>query len=144
MDTIRHLPRGILRLVLTTIGALVVGLGVPALWIWIGSMFRGTTGESSLDTSSAAVVFLGILLTYVAILFAVGWVQDRFMADAVSRRSSPRHPWNRSMRDEPYRPGERTLNPLESVFAATAVIASLAFLIWFFAFAGSPLPQGAA
>ena len=57
-------------------------------------------------------------------------------------RSAPpaRYPWNRSMRDEPYRPGTEKLTPVEAVFVGTAIVASIAMLIWFFAFAGSPLP----
>ena len=33
------------------------------------------------------------------------------------------------------------LTPVEAVFVSTAVIASIAMMIWFFAFAGSPLPN---
>ena len=44
------------------------------------------------------------------------------------------------MRDEPYRPGSEKLTPVEAVFVGTAIVASIAMLIWFFAFAGSPLP----
>jgi hypothetical protein len=51
-----------------------------------------------------------------------------------------RYPWNRSMRDEPYRPGTQKLTPVEAVFVGTAIVASIAMLVWFFAFAGSPLP----
>ena len=44
------------------------------------------------------------------------------------------------MRDEPYRPGTSKLTPVEAVFVGTAVVASIAMVIWFFALAGSPLP----
>ena len=44
------------------------------------------------------------------------------------------------MRDEPYRAGSEKLTPVEAVFVGTAVVASIAMVIWFFAFAGSPLP----
>ena len=60
--------------------------------------------------------------------------------DEGERTPPPRYPWNRSMRDEPYRPGSGKLSPVEAVFVGTAVVASIAMLIWFFAFAGSPLP----
>ena len=45
------------------------------------------------------------------------------------------------MRDEPYRPGSDKLSPVEAVFVGTAIVASIAMMIWFFAFAGSPLPS---
>jgi hypothetical protein len=45
------------------------------------------------------------------------------------------------MRDEPYRPGERKLSPIESAFVFAAVVVSGGFMVWFFVFAGSPLPN---
>jgi hypothetical protein len=89
-------------------------------------------------------VFVGIVLTYIAIMVVLGWIQSRLgePEQPSGRRPVERHPWNRSMRDEPYRPGERALTPLETMFVTTAIVASVAFLLWFFLFAGSPLPQG--
>jgi hypothetical protein len=144
METITRLPRNIVRLVLAALGAVAVGLGVPLAWIWIGAKIQGSTGESSLNSSTAAVVFVGIVITYIALMFVVGWIQARYArpGDGASP-GPPRHPWNRSMRDEPYRPGERALSSLEAMFVATAIVASIAFMLWFFLFAGSPLPQGA-
>ncbi|HYU60507.1 MAG TPA: hypothetical protein VEK39_07095 [Solirubrobacterales bacterium] len=137
------LPRNILRLVLIALGALAVGFGVPLLWIWIGSVIQGSTGKSSVNSSTAAVIFVGIIFTYLALMFFVGWIQARFADSGEQTARKPtRHPWNRSMRDEPYRPGERALSPLETMFVATAIVASIAFMLWFFLFAGSPLPQG--
>ena len=67
-----------------------------------------------------------------------GAIQAR--GEAQEERAPARYPWNRSMRDEPYRPGTGKLSPVEAVFVGTAIVASIAMLIWFFAFAGSPLP----
>ena len=134
--------RSIVRVVLIGAGALLVGFGVPLAWIWIGSKLQGTTGESSISASTAAVVFVGIVFTYLGLLILFGWLQSRF-GEPPEERAGPgpsRHPWNRSMRDEPYRPGERALSPLETLFVTTAVVVSIAFLLWFFIFAGSPLP----
>jgi hypothetical protein len=140
---VTRLPRNFIRLVLIVLGALVVGFGVPLLWIWIGSKLQGTTGESSINSSTAAVVFVGIVFTYMALLFLFGWLQARFSQPQRDESGpQPRHPWNRSMRDEPYRPGERSLTPIEAMFVTTAIVASVAFMLWFFLFAGSPLPQG--
>jgi multisubunit Na+/H+ antiporter MnhC subunit len=126
------------RLAIAIVLALGVGLGVPLLWVWIGSKLQGT-GSDSVNGSTAAVIFVGIVLTYIAILFIVGIVQGRGATDEDS--SPPRYPWNRSMRDEPYRPGEKKLSPIESAFVFTTIVVSAGFMLWFFVFAGSPLPN---
>ncbi len=139
------MPRATAQLVFTIVGALAIGFGVPLAWVWIGSKIQGTTGESSVDSSTAAVMLVGIVFTYMAILFVAGWTQDRLRGDGEEGAEEPRpvrHPWTRSTRDEPYRPGERKLTPIEAIFVTTAIVASVAFMAWFFLFAGSPLPNG--
>ena len=49
---------------------------------------------------------------------------------------SARMSWNRSFRDEPYRPGEQKSDPVERLFVITAVLGFIAFEIWFLFFAG--------
>jgi hypothetical protein len=126
------------RFVLEVAAAVVVGAGVPLLWVWIGSLIQSSRGASNVEPATAAVLVVGILLTYVVVLLIAGSIQGR--GDEEEQRPPPRYPWNRSMRDEPYRPGTSKLSPVEAVFVGTAVIASIAMVIWFFAFAGSPLP----
>jgi hypothetical protein len=82
---------------------------------------------------------IGILVSYVVVLLIAASIQGRGEDD--DDRRPPRYPWNRSMRDEPYRPGTGKLSPVEAVFVGTAAVASIAMMIWFFAFAGSPLPS---
>ncbi len=81
---------------------------------------------------------VGILVSYTVVLIVAGAIQAR---GEQARRPPTRYPWNRSMRDEPYRPGTEKLSPVEAVFVGTAIVASIAMLIWFFAFAGNPLPS---
>jgi multisubunit Na+/H+ antiporter MnhC subunit len=129
--------RGV-RLAIAIVLALAIGFGVPLLWVWIGSKLQGT-GSDSVNSSTAAVMFVGIILTYIAILVVVGFLQGRAGPD--EDRPPPRYPWNRSMRDEPYRPGAKQLTPIESAFVFTAIVVSAAFMLWFFVLAGSPLPN---
>ena len=124
------------RFVVEIVAAIVVGAGVPLFWIWIGSVVQGSRGAQGVEASTAIVLVLGILISYTVILIVAGVIQGRNEAS----RSPTRYPWNRSMRDEPYRPGEGKLSPVEAVFVGTAIVASVAMLVWFFAFAGSPLP----
>jgi hypothetical protein len=60
------------------------------------------------------------------VLIVAGMIQGR---DGRSTPRQPtRHPWWRSMREEPYRPGTGKLTPVEAVFVGTAIVASIAML----------------
>jgi hypothetical protein len=138
-DSPRERPTGhAARLAIAVVLALGIGLGVPLLWVWIGSKLQGA-GTDTVNSSTAAIIFVGIVVTYLFLLFVAGWIQARGQGD--EDRPPQRYPWNRSMRDEPYRPGERRLSPIESAFVFVAVVVSAAFMLWFFVFAGSPLPN---
>jgi hypothetical protein len=126
------------RFVLEIAAAALIGAGVPLLWIWIGSLIQTSRGAQHVEGSTAAIIFVGILASYVIVLMVAGAIQAR--GQASDEQAPPRYPWNRSMRDEPYRPGQNKLTPVEAVFVGTAVVASIAMMIWFFAFAGNPLP----
>jgi hypothetical protein len=136
----RYLPgvRSTGRFVLEIAAAALIGAGVPLLWIWIGSLIQSSRGAQHVEGTTAAIIFVGILASYVIVLMIAGAVQARSQAD--EEQAPARYPWNRSMRDEPYRPGQQKLTPVEAVFVGTAVVASIAMIIWFFAFAGNPLP----
>lgn len=120
------------------VAAIFVGAAVPLFWIWLGSRIQASRGSDSVETGTAVIMIFGILFSYVLILIVASVIQTR---DQVTQRSPTRYPWMRSMRDAPYRPGAGKLSPVEAVFVGTAVIASIAMLIWFVAFAGSPLPS---
>jgi hypothetical protein len=126
------------RFVLEIAAAIIIGAGVPLFWIWVGSLIQTSRGAQHVEGSTAAILIVGILVTYVVILVIAGAIQGRSTRDV--ERTPTRYPWNRSMRDEPYRPGTSKLTPVEAVFVGTAVVASIAMVIWFFALAGSPLP----
>jgi hypothetical protein len=126
------------RFVLEIAAAVVIGAGVPLLWIWIGSLIQSSRGSQHVEGSTAAILLVGILATYVIVLMIAGAIQAR--GQAQEEQAPARYPWNRSMRDEPYRPGTEKLTPVEAVFVGTAIVASIGMVIWFFALAGSPLP----
>jgi multisubunit Na+/H+ antiporter MnhC subunit len=140
---LRRITGGVGRLVLTLVAAVAIGFGVPLLWVWIGSVIQGGEEGTSVDASTAVAMLLGIVLTYLLVLVVGGWLQARFGTRPPGDQRPVRYPWTRSMRDEPYRPGQRKLSPLESAFVLTAIVVSAALLLWFFLWAGSPLPQGA-
>jgi type IV secretory pathway TrbL component len=126
--------------VVEVVAAVIVGGGVPLLWVWIGSQIQSSRGAQAVEASTALIMVVGILISYTIVLVIAGLIQGRAQAGA-GTPPPVRYPWNRSMRDEPYRPGTGKLTPVEAVFVGTAIVASVAMLIWFFAFAGSPLPS---
>ena len=129
------------RFVLEVVAAVVVGAGIPLFWIWVGSQIQGSRGAQAVEASTAVILIVGILISYTVVLIIAGAIQARTRDTQEQQQRSARHPWLRSMRDEPYRPGTNKLTPVEAVFVGTAIVASIAMLIWFFAFAGSPLPN---
>ncbi len=129
-----------IRLAVAIVLALGIGLAVPLLWVWIGSKLQGS-GADTVDSSTAAIIFAGIVLTYLGLLLCAGLIVTRGEAKETERRPPQRYPWNRSMRDERYRPGEKRLSPVESAFVFTTVVVTAAVMLWFFVFAGSPLPS---
>lgn len=133
-------PKKAGRFVVEVVCAALIGAGVPLLWIWIGSMISDARGARGVEAATAIVIAVGIILTYIGVVLVAAAIQARSRPPEPGPRHT-RHPWLRSMRDEPYRPGTEKLSPVEAVFVGTAIVATLAMMIWFFAFAGSPLPS---
>ena len=121
----------------TLVGALLIGFGVPLFWIYIASHVYGKTG--AVTGPVAAFIGTGILVSYYGLLLIASWVRARMMAREGGRRGA-RDPWNRSMRDMPYKPGHHRSDPIERLFIATAVVSLIGFLVWFAFFAGAPFP----
>jgi multisubunit Na+/H+ antiporter MnhC subunit len=136
--------RDILGLVLTIAAAIVIGFGVPLLWVWIGSQLQGVSGVTSLNFSVAVAILLGIIATYVAVLYLAAWVTARFNPQLREQRQrgSARQPWMRGMSDtRALRPPQQRMPGLERVFVTTTIIVSVAFTVWLLFIAGSPLPN---
>jgi hypothetical protein len=105
------------------IGSFGLWVGTPLLWLWVGSQVQGST--QSLGTA-LGVAFTGVILT-VAILASV------------LARLSAVYRANRVARGQPD-PGHVVL---EGVLVVSAGITVVAFVIWFFLFAGAaPAPVG--
>ncbi len=131
--------RGTRSTTLTILSVLAIAVGVPLLWVWIASQLAGDSRE--VTPSLALVITIGILLSYWVVFLVGMWLRSRWVSEADDRARARRMSWNRSFRDEPYRAGDHRSDPIELVFVATAVIGVITFEIWFFFFAGSPLPN---
>jgi hypothetical protein len=138
MHAIRRALVGTGSTALTLIGALLIGFGVPFLWIWIASHFYDKPG--AVNGSVAVFIGTGILVSYWGILLLASWFRARLIGRA-SERPRRRSSWNRSMRDSPFRPGQDRSDPIERLFVATAIISLIGFAVWFAFFAGAPFPN---
>ena len=143
MEALRHaIARAVVgtgSTAFTLIGALLIGFGVPLLWIWIASQLYDKPG--AVTGPVAVFIFTGILVSYWGILLIASWVRARLGTGLGEAGQYKRAAWNRSMRDKAYRPGENRSDPIERLFVATAIVSIIAFAVWFAFFAGAPFPQ---
>jgi hypothetical protein len=118
--------------------ALAVALGIPLVWVWIASQIAGT--KRDLTPSLAILITTGILVSYWVALVVGSWIRGRTVPAEEQRAKLRRMSWNRSFRDDAH-PGDEGSDPIERIFVIVAVIAVILFEVWFFFFAGSPLPN---
>ena len=137
INAIRRALLGTGSMAFTLVGALLIGFGVPLLWIYLASQLYGKPG--AVNGSVAIFIGTGILVSYWGLLLIASWVRGRLLArgDEPGRR---RQSWKGSMRDAQYRPGQDQSDPIERLFVATAIISLIGFAVWFAFFAGAPFP----
>ncbi len=122
-DVLRTGMAALLVVSIMVIGSLVLWLGTPLLWLWIGSQIEAST--SSLGAAIGAT-FLGAVLTIVLVAGVLARLSNFYRANCVAR----------GMND----PGHFVL---EMVLVVSAGVSLVAFVVWFFFFAGAePLPVG--
>ena len=138
-EAIRRVLLGTGSTAFTLVGAILIGFGVPLFWIFLASQLYGKTG--AVTGPVAVFIGTGILVSYWGLLVIASWVRARLLAREAGHRRGARDPWNRSMRDMPYRPGSQRSDPVERLFVATAIISLIGFAVWFAFFAGAPFPN---
>jgi len=112
-----------LVLLIMVIGSLVLWIGTPLLWLWVGSQVQGAT--ASLGTA-LGVSFIGVVATIMLLAGVLAKLSNVYQA-------------NRRARGLEYT-GHYVL---ETVLVVSAGITLAAFVVWFFLFAGaSPVPVG--
>jgi heme/copper-type cytochrome/quinol oxidase subunit 2 len=109
-----------LLIVIMFVGSLVLWIGVPAGWLWIGSQMEPSSGLSA----AIGTMMIGMLLTIAALVTFLAWVNRKHVELQEARGSY-----------------SGTATPLELVLVASAVLAVIGFGVWFFGFSGSsPIP----
>ncbi len=113
----------LLALAIMVVGSLVMWLGTPLLWLWVGSQIQGSTSSLGLALLAMAVGVIATVLLLAGLLSRLSQVHRSIV---IARGHDD--------------PGHRML---ESVMITTAGVAIVVFGIWFLLFAGaSPMPLG--
>jgi len=102
-------------------GSFVLWVGIPVGWLWIGSRIEGAT--QSIGAAIGAML-IGVVVTVVLAVPALGWLSNRYRAIRVAR----------GLEDTGH-------FALETVLVLSAGVALVTFVGWFFFFSGSsPIP----
>ncbi|MGA8925737.1 MAG: hypothetical protein WB462_05900 [Solirubrobacterales bacterium] len=133
----RRLVNGISSLSGTAI-AIAAAAGIPLVWVWFASKLAGTRRD--LTPSLAVFIATGIIVSYWLALLVGSWIRGRTVDPGEERGRVTRRSWNRSFNDAPTAEDQR-IDPIERLFIVVAVLGIIAFDIWFFFYAGDPLPS---
>jgi hypothetical protein len=124
-------------ILLMAVGSVVLWLGLPVLWLWIGSLIQ--SGSQQPGFTPYIVVLVGLVVSMAAfgrLLSRTNHLYEQVTGTVPEVRV--RMPWHRSMRgDDDSRPPRRVL---DVVMVASVSMAVFLFGMWFFFFAGSSLP----
>jgi hypothetical protein len=112
-------------------GVLLLGIGVPLLWVFIASKLSDTFLKVPL--LPLFVMVSGLFITYMLLATVVARFDKERAAMGPARMS-----WNRSLSAERNQQSKTT--QWERVFITTALVMTFLFEVWFFVFAGSSLP----
>jgi heme/copper-type cytochrome/quinol oxidase subunit 2 len=107
---------GLLLLLIMLGGGLLLWVGVPVGWLYLGSQVQAKTNSLG---AALAVMFVGVLVSIFAIVPALGWLNAKHI-ELREARGLESH-------------GNTAL---EAVMTISAVIAVVAFGIWFFLIEG--------
>ncbi|HWX75574.1 MAG TPA: hypothetical protein VNZ05_09725 [Solirubrobacteraceae bacterium] len=126
-----------------TVAFLAVNLwtGAPLLALWVGAK---VVGEKQLTMQAVFIVVLTLGVLVFAIALAMVRLNERYDRLIGRPTRERRLTWLRSMRDEDWREELQRhvgITALERIIMVMVWVVVLGLLVWFFAFAGSPLPR---
>ena len=126
-------------IVLMVLGSLILWLAVPVAWLWLASHIDGSLDASLKAYGVIAVGVPSTMLILFALLRRLDDAHRRLTGSVPDKRLAPA--WRRSLSDE--RDLHAPTSALDIILAGTAITALIALVLWFFLFAGSPLPGAA-
>lgn len=140
-DTHNHSPGRALAaaaiFVAMLLAAFSLWTAIPLSWIWIGSKVSETQFPA---TGPYMVVAVGIVVSIVITAWLLTRLNRLYINLTGTNRLEPMRPtWLKSMRDSAEPVGSTTV--VEAVLMGSVLLAALAFTLWFFLLAGSPIPN---
>jgi hypothetical protein len=114
--------------------------GAPLLALWIGSHSSNDTVLSMWAVFVVVVVLSALVLV---MAMALAWLDNTYDELIGRPQAERRLPWLRSMRaeDEGHVSARVGVTLLERIVIASVYLAVITLLIWFFFYAGSPVPN---
>jgi hypothetical protein len=125
-------------ILLMILGALMLWVGSPVIWLWIGSQLTTSQQGEFGPYMLIAVGIIGSTIAVALLLARISRTYERVSGTVSTVRV--RLPWLRSLRDE--RQQTREVGVLDLILVVTAVAAITTLGVWFLFFAGSPLAGG--
>jgi len=114
---------GLLLVAIMVGGGLVLWVGVPLGWLYVGSLVQGSTNSLG---AALLVMMLGVVVSIAVLVPVLGWLNHKHSELRVARGLD-----------------DHGQTALEGVMTVSAMIAIVGFGAWFFLFSGSsPLPTG--
>jgi heme/copper-type cytochrome/quinol oxidase subunit 2 len=107
---------GVLLLLMMLGAGLVLWIGVPVLWLYIGSQIQGSTGSIG---TALGVMMVGVVVSILLIVPVLGWLNRKHL-ELREARGLETH----------------GATALEAVMTVSVAIAVVAFCFWFFVIAG--------
>jgi hypothetical protein len=110
---------------------------IPLSWVYIASKLSQTQFPAG---GPYAIVAIGIVASIVFIAWLIGRLNNLYIRITGTNRLAPMRPtWLKSMRDTG--PTRSSVTVVEAVIMGSVLLAMLALTIWFFLWAGSPIPN---
>jgi hypothetical protein len=107
---------GVLLLLMMLGAGLVLWIGVPVLWLYVGSQVQGKTNSVG---TALGVMMVGVIVSILAIVPLLGWLNRKHVELREARGLDT-----------------RGATALEAVMTVSVAIAVVAFCFWFFVIAG--------
>jgi hypothetical protein len=133
---IARAPVAILLLVAMALGSILLWIGIPVGVIWGASQIASSSQPGMGLYAAMAIAIPALMWLCLRLLRRLDLMFAR--VTGAQRDEIYRPAWTRSMRGE--RTSQRRTTVLDLVMAISVGLALLALLVWFAAFAGSPLP----
>jgi hypothetical protein len=110
---------------------------IPLSWVYIASKLSETQFPSG---GPYAIVAIGVLASILVVAWLIGRLNNLYIRITGTNRLEPIRPtWLKSMRDTA--PLRSSVTVVEAVLMASVMLAMLALTVWFFLWAGSPIPN---